>query len=114
MFRRAGVSVAQCCTYPLDMVRRRLQALHSPSMMTATERAFVRAAKSGNPSGVFKFSIYRAILFVYRQEGFRGIYRGVSLNFIKTAPAMSISFTCYDRLRTLFGVPSGKYSATTS
>jgi hypothetical protein len=105
--------VAQCCTYPLDMVRRRLQALHSPSKMSAQERAFLRVSRSGYSRRLFHFSIYRAIMFIVRKEGLAGLYRGVSLNFLKTAPAMSISFTCYDRLRNWLGVPAGKYSATT-
>jgi Mitochondrial carrier protein len=105
--------VAQCCTYPLDMVRRRLQALHSPSNMSSQEKSFLRASRSGHSKRLFHFSIYRAIAFIVRKEGIAGLYRGVSLNFLKTAPAMSISFTCYDRLRNWLGVPPGKYSATT-
>lgn len=51
-------------------------------------------------------------MYISRKEGLKGLYRGVSLNFLKTAPAMSISFTCYDKIRTTLGVPPGKYSAT--
>lgn len=32
------IKVAQCCTYPFDLVRRRLQALHKPDHMTEAER----------------------------------------------------------------------------
>lgn len=32
------VSAAQCCTYPFDLIRRRLQALHKPDLMTSQER----------------------------------------------------------------------------
>lgn len=144
------VLVAQCCTYPFDLIRRRLQALHKPELMTQQEKvrsngkcsqprlatkatkltkvfadkpflaldfsrysqAFLEAARRGNP--VLNFSIYRAISFIVQSEGWAGLYRGVSLNFMKTAPAMSISFTCYDLLRSLLGVPSGKFSATTA
>ena len=104
--------MAQCCTYPLDMVRRRLQALHDPKLMTRWERAFLRAAK--RKDGVVRFSIFKAVLFILRKEGVKGLYRGVSINFMKTAPSMAISFTCYDALRKALGVPSGKYSATSA
>lgn len=103
-------AAAQCCTYPFDLVRRRLQALHKPDLMTQQEKAFLNAARHG--SRFVSFSIISAITFIVRNEGLRGLYRGVSLNFLKTAPAMSISFTCYDKIRTAFGVPPGKFSAT--
>ncbi|CAN8077123.1 unnamed protein product [Agarophyton chilense] len=102
--------VAQCCTYPFDLVRRRLQALHKPELMTEPERAFITAASKHTRFG--NISIVRAVLFIINTEGIRGLYRGIQVNFLKTAPAMSISFTCYDRLRSALGVPPGKYSAT--
>lgn len=37
----AAPTVAQCCTYPFDLVRRRLQALHSPDMMTHQEKVLL-------------------------------------------------------------------------
>lgn len=74
------------------------------------EKAFLQAAKNGSRLG--SFSIISAIMFIVKSEGLRGLYRGVSLNFLKTAPSMSISFTCYDKIRTVFGVPPGKFSAT--
>lgn len=109
----AGLT-AQTITYPLDMVRRRLQALHSPAKMTRSERQFLRAsmAGAGASTRLIHFSIVRSIAYIVRKEGYKGLYKGVSLNFVKTVPAMAISFTIYDRLRMAFNVPSDKYSAT--
>lgn len=104
--------VAQCFTYPLDLVRRRLQALHNPELMTKQEREFLNAANRNHH--VFRFSITRAIAFIVQTEGLRGLYRGVSINFMKTAPAMAISFSSYDAVRRALGVPSGKFSATSA
>lgn len=78
--------------------------------VTDTLKAFLSAANRG--SRFFSFSIGSAIMFIVRTEGLRGLYRGVQLNFLKTAPAMSISFTCYDKIRIALGVPPGKFSAT--
>jgi Mitochondrial carrier protein len=64
----AGLT-AQCATYPLDMVRRRLQALHSPAKMTGSERLFLRVSKSGSSKRVIKFSIWRSIVYIVRKEG---------------------------------------------
>lgn len=107
----AGLT-AQCFTYPLDMVRRRLQALQSPEHMTEQERAFLRASRTKNR--LLQFSITRAVSHIVRTEGLRGLYRGVSINFMKTAPSMAISFTTYDFVRRMLGVPSDKYSATSA
>jgi len=104
--------VAQCFTYPLDLVRRRLQALHNPEKMTRQERAFLRAAKTNQ--SLIQFSIRKAVAYILRTEGYSGLYRGISINFMKTAPAMAISFTAYDAVRKAFGVPSGKFSATSA
>lgn len=108
----AGI-LSQCVTYPLDIVRKRLQALHSSDNMTSAERGFLRAG-AGRGGKLMNFSIRRAILFVLRTEGIRGLYRGVQINFIKTAPALAVSVTSYDMIRKALGVPSGKYSATSS
>jgi Mitochondrial carrier protein len=82
--------------------------------MTSPEQEFMRAAEAGSSRRRFvQFSITRAVRYILRMEGVAGLYRGVSLNFIKTAPAMSISFTLYDRFRNALGVPPSKYSATT-
>lgn len=104
--------VAQCVTYPLDMVRRRLQALHSPAKMTRSERLFFRVSKAGVSKRCTEFSISQSIHVILRKEGVAGLYRGVSLNFVKTLPAMAISFTMYDSIRHALGVPPSKYSAT--
>ena len=41
-------------------------------------------------------SILRCIL---REEGVRGLFRGVSLNYIKAMPSTAIGFTVYDQLK---------------
>jgi Mitochondrial carrier protein len=64
----AGLT-AQCATYPLDMVRRRLQALHSPAKMTRNERVFLRASKAGSSQRLIQFSIRRSIAYIVRKEG---------------------------------------------
>lgn len=104
----AGLS-AQVVTYPIDVIRRRRQAMHSPQTINERERRLMQAAVSGR-SG--RFSVARAIFHIFQVEGFTGLYRGLSINFVKSAPSMAISFTAYDFLKRAFGVPPGKYSAT--
>ncbi|XP_078040602.1 short Calcium-binding Mitochondrial Carrier isoform X3 [Augochlora pura] len=80
----ASSTAGQVCSYPLALVRTRLQADISPD-------------KSPNTMvGVFKDII--------RKEGVRGLYRGLTPNFLKVAPAVSISYIVYENFRGLLGV----------
>lgn len=41
---------------------------------------------------------------IIENEGPRGLYRGITPNFIKVAPAVSISYVVYEHVRKLLGV----------
>lgn len=75
-------SCGQLLSYPLALVRTRLQATTS----------------SDN-------SVTMSILFrqIYDKEGLRGFYRGIVPNFMKVAPAVSISYVVYERTRRSLG-----------
>ncbi|KAK0180668.1 hypothetical protein PV327_003028 [Microctonus hyperodae] len=80
----ASSTAGQVCSYPLALVRTRLQAELSP-------------AKSPNTMvGVFYDILHR--------EGIRGLYRGLTPNFLKVAPAVSISYVVYEHFREALGV----------
>lgn len=44
---------------------------------------------------------FRTIL---TSDGFMGLYRGLAANFLKVAPAVSISYVVYEKTRGLLGV----------
>lgn len=75
-------SCGQLLSYPLALVRTRLQA------MTSSDK-----------------SASMIILFrqIYEKEGLRGFYRGIVPNFMKVAPAVSISYVVYERTRRALG-----------
>ncbi|XP_047524278.1 calcium-binding mitochondrial carrier protein SCaMC-2 isoform X2 [Pieris napi] len=81
----ASCTLGQVCSYPLALVRTRLQAQE-------------RSAKGaeGTMSGVFRDIVQR--------EGFRGLYRGITPNFIKVIPAVSISYVVYEYASRSLGV----------
>jgi solute carrier family 25 protein 42 len=75
----AGVT-AQATTYPLDVVRRRMQVspLEYPSVMHAFRKVYVHEGIS------------------------RGLYKGLSMNIIKGPMAVAISLNANDHLKNFF------------
>ncbi|XP_011874522.1 PREDICTED: calcium-binding mitochondrial carrier protein SCaMC-2-A isoform X2 [Vollenhovia emeryi] len=76
----ASSTAGQVCSYPLALVRTRLQADCSPNTMI----------------GAFKD--------ILRREGIRGLYRGITPNFLKAVPAASTSYVVYEHFRQALGV----------
>lgn len=77
-------SLAQTASYPFDVVRRRIQVMNVADYMKKP---------LGRSSIV---SVFRAII---REKGFRGLYVGLSINYIKVAPATGVSFVVYEFMR---------------
>jgi len=76
----AGV-IAQTFVYPVDVIRRRLQ----------TGGLEAKAKYPGFVSGLWR---------LYRDEGLlRGLYRGLSLNYLKTVPNTTVYLALFDYLR---------------
>ena len=72
----------QVASYPLALVRTQLQASYSVSNQSMNV-------------------VFRSIL---QKEGVVGLYRGIVPNFLKVAPAVSISYIVYEKVRTALGV----------
>lgn len=67
-----STTVAQMVSYPLQLVRTRLQA-----------------------SSRYKGILDCAVSTVQR-EGVKGLYRGMGVNFLKAVPSMALSWVCYE------------------
>jgi len=79
--------LGQTASYPLDIVRRRMQT----------------ARQMGVNGGRYS-SILGTLIYIYRREGIaRGWYKGISMNFIKGPIAVGISFTVNDYCKMAFG-----------
>ena len=71
--------MAQTISYPLDVVRRRMQV---------------------DPANAQRYhSILHAFSQIYKQEGFRALYKGVSMNWFKGPIAVGTSFTVFGYLK---------------
>lgn len=90
--------VAKTSTFPLDLVRKRIQ-VQGPTRGMYVHRNIPEY--SGTTVGTMK-----AIL---RREGFRGLYRGLTVSLFKAAPASAVTMWTYERaLRIYIGLGSGK------
>ncbi|KAK7583790.1 hypothetical protein V9T40_004753 [Parthenolecanium corni] len=77
----------QVCSYPLALVRTKLQA----QVLTN-----VGASQPLTMTGL--------LTKIIQEEGITGLYRGITPNFMKVAPAVSISYVVYERCRQALGV----------
>lgn len=87
----ASSTLGQMCSYPLALIRTRLQA----QVITAG-----KFQKQVNPNYTM-VGVFRQILAT---EGVCGLYRGVTPNFIKVLPAVSISYVVYEYSSQALGV----------
>lgn len=85
-------SISQTLTYPLDVLRRRMQV-------------------AGMPDGKAKLgysdkSSYDVFATIIRNDGVRGLYRGLWPNLLKVAPSIGVSFGVYEWVQGMIKPPS--------
>ncbi|XP_015600316.1 graves disease carrier protein homolog [Cephus cinctus] len=84
-------AVAQSFSYPMDVTRRRMQlAMMNPETY-----------KYG--SGMFA-----TMRIIYHENGIvKGLYRGMSINYLRAIPMVSVSFTTYEVMKQLLNLDTG-------
>jgi len=87
---------AQTLTYPLEVCRRRMQTLGLLGTDTAFGNLGVQEKVDTKPP-----TLLGTIRNLYAEQGIRGFYKGVSMNWMKGPVAFSISFTAYDIVKGL-------------
>ncbi|KAL6881960.1 hypothetical protein ACP4OV_011432 [Aristida adscensionis] len=81
----------QTLTYPLDVVRRQMQ---------------VQSKQPQNANNDFRIrGTFQGLMLIVRCQGWRQLFAGLSLNYVKVVPSVAIGFTTYDMMKTLLGVP---------
>lgn len=84
-------AVAQSVSYPLDVTRRRMQlACMSPE----TER--------------FGMGMMQTLSLIYKENGIvQGLYRGMSINYLRAIPMVAVSFSTYELMKQLLQLDTG-------
>ncbi|CAG0884129.1 unnamed protein product [Cyprideis torosa] len=79
-------ALAQTFSYPLDVCRRTMQ-------LSGMIPEFAK----------YRGSIFSTFLLIYREHGIRnGLYKGMSINYMRAIPMISVSFTTYEFLKKVF------------
>ncbi|XP_015510575.1 solute carrier family 25 member 16 isoform X1 [Neodiprion pinetum] len=84
-------AVAQSVSYPLDVTRRRMQlAMMNP----ATHK--------------FGSGMVATMKLIYLENGIiKGLYRGMSINYLRAVPMVAVSFATYELMKQLLDLDTG-------
>ena len=82
--------LSSTATFPLDLVRRRMQL-----------------AAGGAAAGARPPSYARVVRDVMARAGPAGFYAGIVPEYVKVAPGVAIAFATYELVRDALGVPPG-------
>lgn len=81
--------LGQTFTYPLDVVRRQMQVQR------------LLASNNTETMGTFE-----TLASIARKQGFKQLFSGLSINYLKVVPSVAIGFTVYDVMKSYLRVPS--------
>ncbi|XP_050546340.1 solute carrier family 25 member 16-like isoform X2 [Daktulosphaira vitifoliae] len=82
---------AQCVSYPLDVTRRRMQL-----------------AKMDPSNGKYGYGMIKTLVTVYQNDGIvNGLYRGMSINFLRAVPMVAVSFSTYELMKQYLELDTG-------
>ena len=106
---------AQTLTYPIEVTRRRMQTLGLVGNDTAFGNVGVTSSPNGGgPSAAAAAdstvqrppNLGQTIRSLYAEQGVRGFFKGVSVNWAKGPIAFGISFTMFDTVQHFLETPA--------
>eukprot|EP00903_Cladosiphon_okamuranus_P019155 g17618.t1 len=110
-FHKLGIGalaglIAQSCTYPLEVTRRRMQTHGLIDTQSGVNKVFEvpKAGVVNEPKPVHRLNILQTFMGVFKEQGAGGLFKGLSMNWVKGPVGISISFTTFDFLKRQFGI----------
>eukprot|EP01018_Ginkgo_biloba_P032677 Gb_01697 [translate_table: standard] len=89
--------VGQTLTYPLDVVRRQMQV---QSLSFTQNGASSLQLMEPELKGTFE-----GLVTIVQRQGWKQMFAGLSINYLKVVPSVAIGFTAYDGMKSWLGVP---------
>lgn len=84
-------AIAQSISYPLDVTRRRMQL----ALMSPETKHFAQGMLS-------------TLKYIYKDHGIiKGLYRGMSINYMRAIPMVAVSFSTYELCKQLLNLDTG-------
>ena len=84
----------QIISYPLQLIRTRLQA---QGMVNNNSIYRIYNIASSTTTNSMKYTgIWNCLTQTVKNEGIRGLYRGITVNMMKSVPAMAISYATFE------------------
>ncbi|KAL9683208.1 hypothetical protein QQ045_015025 [Rhodiola kirilowii] len=81
--------LGQTFTYPLDVVRRQMQVEH----LSATNNTELKGTME-------------SLITILHRQGWKQLFSGLSINYLKVVPSVAIGFTVYDTMKLSLRVPA--------
>ena len=96
-------ATAQTVSYPLDVARRRMQLGQVVTFISSS-----CAVISNTHLQVEGCGMGRVLVTTYREAGLvRGLFRGMSINYLRAVPMTAVSFSVYESLKQVMGLQTG-------
>ncbi|ESR64666.1 hypothetical protein WN944_001083 [Citrus x changshan-huyou] len=81
--------LGQTFTYPLDVVRRQMQVERFSASNSAESRGTMQT-----------------LVMIAQKQGWKQLFSGLSINYLKVVPSVAIGFTVYDIMKSYLRVPA--------
>ncbi|MQL80458.1 hypothetical protein Taro_012899, partial [Colocasia esculenta] len=95
--------LGQTLTYPLDVVRRQMQEVVKKG---GVNKNYLQVHAFSGSTNVIGRGTVESLVMIVQRQGWRQLFSGLSINYLKVVPSVAIGFTVYDAMKALLRVPS--------
>ena len=93
---------AQTFAYPFEVTRRRMQTIGVAPLCGKEAATSALGMNSGQAGEAKPQNMLGTMRVLYHEQGMRGFFKGVTMNWMRGPVAFSISFTIFDLIQGVF------------